>query len=152
VATLVGAAAPKIFPCRGDYFRLATRTRYRTLVYPVRTPGSPGLGVHLTLELDGGVRLGPDVEYVATRDDFGPAEHKHPAFLAAARALLGPLAPEQLRYDGCGIRPKLRGPGDPAELDFAVFADPPGCVHLVGIESPGLTAALALAERVAALL
>ena len=152
IAALLGAHAPQIFPCRGDYFRLHTKTRYRTLIYPVRPAGSPGLGVHLTLELDGGVRLGPDTEYVATRDDFSPAEHKHAAFLAAATALLGPLDPHQLRYDGCGVRPKLRAPGEPAERDFVVLADPPGCVQLVGIESPGLTAALALAERVAELL
>jgi|JI9StandDraft_1071089.scaffolds.fasta_scaffold10373_2 L-2-hydroxyglutarate oxidase LhgO len=152
VAALFGVASPPIFPCRGDYFRLHTKARYSALVYPVRAPGSPGLGVHLTLELDGGLRLGPDSEYVATRDDFGPAEHKHAAFLAAAMALLGPLDPAQLTYDGCGVRPKLRGPGEPAERDFLVLSDPPGCVHLIGIESPGLTAALALAEQVAALL
>lgn len=151
VAALLGASVPPIFPCRGDYFRLHTKTRYGTLVYPVRAPGSVGLGVHLTLSLDGGLRLGPDSEYVAARDDFGPAEHKHPAFLAAAQALLGPLDPAQLTYDGCGVRPKLRAPGEPAERDFLMITDPPGCVQLVGIESPGLTAALALAERVAAL-
>lgn len=152
VAALIGAAAPQVFPCRGDYFRLRSKTVWRTLVYPVRAAGSPGLGVHLTLELGGGVRLGPDVEYVTRRDDFGPAEHKHAAFHAAAEALLGPLAADQIVYDGCGVRPKLRGPGEPAEKDFVVLTDPPGCVHLVGIESPGLTAALALAERVAELL
>lgn len=150
VAALFAVAdVPQIFPCRGDYFRLRAKTRYGTLVYPVRAPGSPGLGVHLTLELDGGLRLGPDSEYVATRDDFGPAEHKHAAFHAAAEALLGPLAPSQLTYEGCGVRPKLRGPTDPAERDFVILTEPPGCVHLIGIESPGLTAALALAERVA---
>ena len=149
VAALAGVAAPQIHPCRGDYFRLHAPGRYRHLVYPVRAPGSPGLGVHLTLELDGGLRLGPDTEYVTSRDDFGPAEHKHAAFLAAAQALLGPLTPAQISYDGCGIRPKLRAPGETEERDFVILEGPPGCVHLVGIESPGLTAALALAERVA---
>lgn len=153
VAALTGLAdAPRIYPCRGDYFRLHAPGRFTQLVYPVRARGSHGLGVHLTLELDGGLRLGPDAEYVARRDDFGPAEHKHAAFLAAARALLGPIAPTQLRYDGCGIRPKLRAPGEAEERDFVVRAGPPGCVHLIGIESPGLTAALALAERVATML
>jgi len=151
VAGLAGICAPTIYPCRGDYFRLHAPGRYRHLVYPVRAPGSVSLGVHLTLELDGGLRLGPDAEYVDARDDFGPAEHKHAKFLAAAQALLGPLAPEQLRYDGCGIRPKLRGPGEAHERDFEILTGPAGCVHLVGIESPGLTAALALAERVAAM-
>jgi L-2-hydroxyglutarate oxidase LhgO len=149
VAALAGhPAPPQLFPCRGDYFRLHTPRRYRGLIYPVRARGSAGLGVHLTLDLAGGLRLGPDVEYVASRDDFGPAEHKHAAFLAAAQALLGPLAPAQLSYDGCGIRPKLRGPDEAAERDFMICEGPAGCVHLLGIESPGLTAALALAEQV----
>lgn len=153
VATMAGLVdAPQIYPCRGDYFRLHAPGRYTQLVYPVRRRGSLNLGVHLTLELDGGLRLGPDAEYVATRDDFGPAEHKHAAFLAAARGLLGPLAAGQLRYDGCGIRPKLRAPGEPEERDFVVREGPAGCVHLIGIESPGLTAALALAERVVTML
>lgn len=149
VAARLGVAVPPIHPCRGDYFALRTRARYRHLLYPVRPRGAAGLGVHLTLDLAGNCRLGPDVAYVARRDDFGPAEHKLAAFHRAASALLGPIAPEQLAYEGCGIRPKLRAPGEPDERDFVVLADPPNCVHLVGIESPGLTAALALAERVA---
>lgn len=150
VAGLLGAASPAIFPCRGDYFSLRAPARYRHLVYPVRARGAAGLGVHLTLDLSGACRLGPDAEYVAARDCFGPAEHKLAAFHRAACALLGPLDVGQLAYAGCGIRPKLRGPDDLEERDFAVF-ESPGCVHLVGIESPGLTAALALAERVVAL-
>ncbi|MDC0718001.1 NAD(P)/FAD-dependent oxidoreductase [Nannocystis bainbridge] len=150
LAALLGAASPRIHPCRGDYFRLRTPVRYRHLIYPVRARGAAGLGVHLTLDLAGAYRLGPDVTYVEARDDFGPAAHKLAAFHRAACALLGPIGEDQLSYEGCGIRPKLRGPDEPAERDFAVFTSP-GCVHLVGIESPGLTAALALAEKVAAL-
>ncbi|MEZ4448874.1 MAG: FAD-dependent oxidoreductase [Nannocystaceae bacterium] len=152
VAAMIGVDEFTIYPCRGDYFRLRARGRYRRLVYPVRPPGSPGLGVHLTLELDGGVRLGPDAEYVDARDDFRPRADKHAAFHAAAEALLGPIDPDDLRYDGCGIRPKLRAPGEAAERDFVVHVGPAGCVHLIGIESPGLTAALALAEEVVGLL
>lgn len=150
VATMLGAESPAIFACRGDYFSLRTPARYRHLIYPVRARGAAGLGVHLTVDLAGAYRLGPDVEYVAARDRFEPAEHKLAAFHRAASALLGPIAVDQLSYEGCGIRPKLRGPDEAAERDFAVFTSP-RCVHLVGIESPGLTAALALAERVAAL-
>ena len=80
-----------------------------------------------------------------------PPERAVDDYRSSAR-LLGPLAPEQLAYDGCGIRPKLRAPSEPDERDFAVFAGPGPCVHLVGIESPGLTAALALAELVAPML
>ena len=119
----------------------------------MRAPQSPGLGVHLTLELDGGVRLGPDATYTSRRDDFGPPaalDRVAADFHRAAEALLGPLPAGALTWDGCGIRPKLRGPGDLEERDFALLEDPPGCVHLIGIESPGLTAALALAEEVVA--
>lgn len=149
VARMLGAEAPAIHPCRGDYFRLRTRARYRHLLYPVKARGAAGLGVHLTIDLAGAYRLGPDAEYVAARDDFSPAEHKLAAFHRAAERLLGAIAADQLAYEGCGIRPKLRGPGEPDERDFAVFTGPAGCVHLVGVESPGLTAALALAELVA---
>ncbi len=152
VAALAGISTPQVYPCRGDYFRLHTPGRHRHLIYPVRAPGSVSLGVHLTLALDGGLRLGPDAHYVDARDDFGPAEHKHAAFLAAAVALLGPLTAEQISYEGCGIRPKLRGPGEAQERDFVVCEGPAGCLHLIGIESPGLTAALALAEHVVAML
>ncbi|HYR20652.1 MAG TPA: NAD(P)/FAD-dependent oxidoreductase [Myxococcales bacterium] len=152
VAALAGVERYRVHPWRGDYFRFAPAAPFRHLVYPVRRRGAAGLGVHLTLDLAGGCRLGPDVEHVARKDDLSPREDKLPAFLAAARALLGDVRAEQLAYDGCGIRPKLRGPSDPDEKDFVVSEDLPGFVNLVGIESPGLTAALALAERVAALL
>jgi L-2-hydroxyglutarate oxidase LhgO len=152
IARLLGVDRYTLHPCRGDYFRLRTSTTYRHLVYPVKDPASPRLGIHLTLERGGGYRLGPDTEYVARRDDFGDRSDKQAAFLAAAERLLGPLSPDQISYDGCGIRPKLRAPTDPTEKDFVLEEDPPGCIQLVGIESPGLTACLDLAERVAALL
>jgi L-2-hydroxyglutarate oxidase LhgO len=151
LARLVGVDRYTLHPCRGDYYRLRTRARYRHLIYPVKDPASPGLGIHLTLERGGGYRLGPDAEYVTRRDDFTDRGDKTAVFLEAAQRLLGPLTAEQLSYDGCGIRPKLRGPTDPAERDFVIEEDPPGCIHLMGIESPGLTASLDLAERVAAM-
>ncbi len=151
VAALAGVTRYHIHPWRGDWFRFTPSAPHRHLVYPVRRRGAAGLGVHLTLDLAGRCRLGPDVEHVARKDDYRPREDKLPAFLAAARALLGDIRPEQLAYDGCGLRPKLRAPSDPEEKDFVVAEDLPGFIDLVGIESPGLTAALALAERVRAL-
>jgi len=151
VAALAGITRYRIHPWRGDYFRYTPRTRHQHLIYPVRKPGGAGLGVHLTLDLAGRCRLGPDVEHVQRKDDYSPREEKLPAFLEAARALFGDVTADQLAYDGCGIRPKLRAPGDPEEKDFVLSEDLPGFVNLVGIESPGLTAALALAERVAAI-
>jgi L-2-hydroxyglutarate oxidase LhgO len=152
IAALAGVHRYRVHPWRGDYFRFTPSVQYRHLVYPVRRRGAPGLGVHLTLDLAGRCRLGPDVEPIARKDDYSPREDKLPAFLAAARALFGEVRADQLAYDGCGIRPKLRAPSDPEEKDFVVSEDLPGFVNLVGIESPGLTAALALAEQVAALL
>jgi len=151
VAKMAGLDGYTVFPCRGDYFRLRTTARYHHLLYPVQRQKRPGLGVHLTIDLSGGYRLGPDAEYVADKGDFSPAEHKRDAFLAAASALLGPLRADQITYDDCGLRPKLRPPHENEERDFVVTQHPRGMVHLLGIESPGLTAALALAEEVAAL-
>ncbi len=149
IAAMLGLART-LHPARGDYFRLRTRTRWRRLIYPIVNPGSAALGIHLTLELDGRCRLGPDLDWVDDPGDFSPArgEAKHAEFLAAAQRLLGPLRADDLVYDGCGIRPKLVGPGQPA-ADFELVEHPAGCWHLLGIESPGLTASLALADELA---
>ncbi len=148
VAALAGFAKYRIFPCRGDYFRLRRPLPVRRLVYPVKRPGAPGLGVHLTPDLSGEQRLGPDAEYVASKSDYGPVEGKRAAFAEAARRLFEGVREEDLAYDSCGIRAKLRAPGDPEEKDFVVAEDGPRFVNLVGIESPGLTSALAIAEEV----
>jgi L-2-hydroxyglutarate oxidase LhgO len=151
IARLVGLQR-SLFPARGDYFRLRRHAPWQRLIYPVKSPGSASLGVHLTLELDGRCRLGPDLEWVDDPDDFSPArgEAKHARFLAAANRLLGHCAAQDLVYDGCGIRPKLVGPGADA-ADFELIEHPSGCWHLLGIESPGLTASLALADEVVSL-
>jgi L-2-hydroxyglutarate oxidase LhgO len=140
--------APQHHACRGDYFRLRTAVSYRHLIYPVRIPGDAGLGIHLTLELDGRARLGPDVEWTHERQDHTSREEKLPAFLEAGRRLLGSLEATDLVWDGCGIRPKLRAPHEDEDHDFLLLDGPPGCLHLLGIESPGLTSAMALAEEV----
>ena len=151
VARLVGLRR-ELFLARGDYFRLRRHPPWRRLIYPVTVPGSPSLGVHLTLELDGRCRVGPDLEWVDDPQDFSPprGELKHAAFLTATRALLGACEPDDLVYDSCGIRPKLVGPGAPA-ADFQIIEHPRACWHLLGIESPGLTASLALAQELAAM-
>lgn len=150
IAAMLGVERA-IIPARGDYFRLRRPRPFTRLIYPVQVPGSPSLGVHLTLELDGGCRLGPDLDWACSKDDFGPAqgEAKRERFSAAAVQLLGELDDDDIVYDGCGIRPKLVGPGQGA-ADFELLEQPEGALHMLGIESPGLTAALALAELVAA--
>lgn len=149
VARLAGIDRWRIHPCRGDYFTYASPMKYQRLLYPVKDPTSPGLGVHFTLDTAGRYRFGPDAEYVERKDDFSSREDKLDAFHAAAEKLLGVRVDKsRIAYDTCGIRPKLRAPSDPDEKDFVVAEDPPGLTHFVGIESPGLTSALALAELV----
>jgi glycerol-3-phosphate dehydrogenase len=142
----------RIYPCRGDYFKLKSAAKYRHLIYPVKSKNGSGLGIHLTIDMAGAYRLGPDAEYVEAKDQFPSAEHKLSVFKRAAENILGPLSDDQLAYDTCGIRPKLRAPDGAQERDFVLSMDLPGFVNLVGIESPGLTSALALAERVVTLL
>lgn len=158
VAALAGldlsARGERIHPCKGDYFALAAGARLQLsrLVYPV--PTGAGLGVHATLDLAGRVRFGPDAEYVEReRYDIDPTKAER--FAAAARRWLPSLETAWLAPDYAGIRPKLAGPGE-GFRDFVVreesAAGRPGLVTLLGIESPGLTAALAIGEMVTELL
>lgn len=142
------ADLPRIYPCRGDYFELISPYEFRTLVYPVKDPSSPGLGIHLTLDLAGKIRLGPDTEYVSSKEDFSSRPEKKQRFLDAVSISLGLHPPFEVRYDTCGIRPKIRSPQAPHELDFYIRRDHPQLINLIGIESPGLTASLAIGEYV----
>lgn len=139
-------------PCKGDYFVPAPGTRVEAsrLIYPV--PQTAGLGIHLTVDLGGRVRFGPDATYLDARDDFDVDPAKGPRFAEAVGRYWPALAEATLLPDYAGIRPKLAGPGETFR-DFVVEEasawGAPGFVACVGIESPGLTAALAIAERVA---
>jgi L-2-hydroxyglutarate oxidase LhgO len=130
--------------------RLGPLTQH--LVYPVPVPG--GLGIHVTLDLGGRFRLGPDVEYVP-EPHYAIDASKAEKFASAVRRYLPELETADLTPDFAGVRPKLQGPGE-AFRDFVVEEGSPhgapGLVNLLGIESPGLTASSALARRVAALL
>ena len=146
----VDALGWRLHPRKGDYFSLAPASglRFTRLVYPV--PAGAGLGVHVTLDLDGRVRLGPDAEYVdAPRFDVDA--RKATRFCDAVHRFVPGLREEWLAPEFAGVRPKLAGPGE-GFRDFVVSEESgrglPGLVNLVGIESPGLTAAPALAERV----
>jgi L-2-hydroxyglutarate oxidase LhgO len=140
---------PRLVLARGNYFSCLGRPAFTRLIYPAPVEG--GLGTHLTLDLAGRVRFGPDVEWIESENyevDPGRAE----SFYASIRRYWPGLPDGALVPDYAGIRPKLTGPGEPP-ADFAIDGPAehglPGLVHLFGIESPGLTSALSLAEDVA---
>jgi len=134
---------------KGNYYVLQGRAPFRHLIYPVPEPG--GLGVHLTLDLAGQAKFGPDVEWIE-KLDFTVDPGRSEGFYRVIRRYWPGLPQGALHPGYAGIRPKLSGPGSPAE-DFLIQGPEVhgvrGLINLYGIESPGLTAALALAERVA---
>jgi L-2-hydroxyglutarate oxidase LhgO len=139
---------PPAYFCRGVYFTLAGRSPFRHLVYPVPVAG--GLGVHITLDLAGQARFGPDVEWISEIDyAVDPARSR--AFYGAVRSYWPGLKDGALQPGYAGIRPKISGPGEPA-ADFLVQGPEthgvPGLVNLYGIESPGLTASLPLGDAI----
>lgn len=133
---------------KGDYFAVAPRLGELTrhLVYPV--PGVTGLGIHTTFDLAGAFRLGPDSEYVA-EESYDVDPDKAGDFAAVVATFLPEVTAADLTPDYAGMRPKLQAPGE-SFRDFVIeeHAAAPGLVNLVGIESPGLTAAAEIAERV----
>ncbi len=141
---------PRAYLAKGSYFALAGRAPFSRLIYPLPEPG--GLGVHATLDLAGRTRFGPDVEWVDALD-YGVDPQRAGCFYEAIRRYWPELPEGALRPAYSGIRPKLAGPGEPA-ADFLIAGpETHGApiVHLLGIESPGLTASLAIAEHVARL-
>jgi L-2-hydroxyglutarate oxidase LhgO len=138
---------------KGNYLALKGRSPFGRLIYPVPEPG--GLGVHLTLDLAGQARFGPDVEWLSTDDpdaiDYAVDPARIGRFEAAIRRWWPGLPEDALQPAYAGARPKLQLPGGPA-ADFAIEGPAahgvPGLVNLFGIESPGLTASLAIAETV----
>jgi L-2-hydroxyglutarate oxidase LhgO len=160
VAALCGidveAAGYRLRWCKGSYFSVsAAKARLVSrLVYPV--PGHVSLGVHAVLGLEGRLRFGPDVEYLSERKaDYRVREERRPAFGEAVRRLVPAIRDEDLEPDTSGIRAKLQGPGEPFR-DFVIREESdrglPGLVSLIGMDSPGLTSALAIADHVAGLL
>jgi L-2-hydroxyglutarate oxidase LhgO len=139
---------PRLVLAKGNYFSFAGRPVFSRLVYP--TPVDGGLGVHVTLDLAGRMRFGPDVEWIA-EENYSVDASRADAFYARIRSYWPGLPDNSLVPDYCGIRPKLTGPGEPA-ADFMI-AGPrshgmPRLVNLFGIESPGLTASLSIADDV----
>jgi L-2-hydroxyglutarate oxidase LhgO len=137
----------RIYYCKGDYFRLTGKPPVRMLIYPV--PEAAGLGIHLTPDLGGSIRLGPNAYYV---DDVNyEVRSKEQEFRRDVERFLPLIRQRHLQADSAGVRPKLQGPMDDFR-DFVIRHEADrglwGFINLVGIESPGLTAAPAIAELV----
>ncbi|MBX3637252.1 MAG: NAD(P)/FAD-dependent oxidoreductase [Rubrivivax sp.] len=147
---LAPGCVPRAHFAKGSYYGLAGRSPFSRLIYPVPEPG--GLGVHLTLDLGGQARFGPDVEWVEAID-YAVDPGRAAGFADAIRRYWPGLPEGALQPGYAGIRPKISGPGEPA-ADFVIqdarVHGVPGLVNLFGIESPGLTASLAIAEEVLA--
>ncbi|MDE0852983.1 MAG: NAD(P)/FAD-dependent oxidoreductase [Nevskia sp.] len=143
---------PRAWYAKGSYFTVSGHAPFSRLIYPLPEPG--GLGVHLTLDLAGRARFGPDVEWVE-RPDYAVDPQRAEPFAAAIRAYWPQLAAGRLVPSYAGVRPKIAGPGQPAadfRIDGPALHGVAGIINLFGIESPGLTASLAIAEHVAAML
>jgi len=143
---------PRLVMAKGNYFSYAGRPAFTRLIYPTPMPG--GLGVHVTLDLAGRMRFGPDVEWIE-RESYEVDASRAALFYARIRTYWPGLPDGTLAPDYSGIRPKLSGAGDP-QGDFLIDGPAqhglPGLVQMFGIESPGLTSSLSLAEEVVALL
>ena len=151
---LAARHVPRAYFAKGNYYALSGRAPFSRLIYPV--PEAAGLGVHLTLDLGGQARFGPDVEWIEP-DAQGQLDYRvDPAradgFYAEIRRYWPGLPDGALQPAYSGVRPKIQAPGEPAR-DFWLQGPGEhglaGLVNLFGIESPGLTAALALADAAA---
>lgn len=152
IAGLPRETVPPLHLCKGNYFLLSGKVPFSRLVYP--TPQSAGLGVHFTLDLAGQGRFGPDVEWIGTAD-YEVDPRRSDDFYEAIRRYWPDLRDDALRPGFAGIRAKLRPQGEPAS-DFGIQGPPEhgvaGLINLYGMESPGLTASLAIGAHVAELL
>ncbi len=140
--------------CKGEYFRLGAAKAHLVehLIYPVPDKKEISLGIHATPDLEGGLRLGPDAQYIErSKADYNVDDSKKEKFWRSASRFLPFIRPEDLIADTAGIRPKLQGP-DNGFRDFVICHEKdkalPGLINLIGIDSPGLTAAPAIAKYV----
>jgi L-2-hydroxyglutarate oxidase LhgO len=152
IAGIPPETIPRDYLCKGVYFTYAGRAPFTRLIYP--TPEKAGLGVHLTLDLAGQARFGPDTEWIDAID-YAVDPRRGDSFYAAIRRYWPALPDGALQPGYAGIRPKINAP-DEAAADFVVQGQAdhgiPGLVNLYGIESPGLTASLAIADLVRSLI
>ena len=152
IAGLASHHIPRIRYAKGNYFVYRGKHPFQRLVYPVPEPG--GLGVHVTLDLFGQARFGPDVQWIDA-PEYSVDGTRRDAFAESIRTYWPNVSKDRLAPGYAGVRPKLIRPGDPPG-DFVIQGpdehEVPGLVNLYGIESPGLTSSLAIGEQVAAIL
>lgn len=156
VASMAGIdiekAGYRLYYCKGEYFSVGNGKNrlVNHLVYPPPHPTEAGLGVHITLDLEGRMRLGPSVEYIDRIDYSIDASHRE-EYYRAAKKYFPPLEIEDIEPEMAGVRPKLQPPGGKVR-DFVIAEESekglPGLINLIGIESPGMTAAPAIAGYV----
>jgi len=148
----INKAGYRLFYCKGEYFSVGNRKNrlIERLIYPVPEPGAGGMGIHAILDVEGRMRLGPNARYV-DEIDYKVDESQRGLFYRSVKAFLPFIEDDDLEPEMAGIRPKLQGPGDYFR-DFVIRHEQdkglPGFINLIGIESPGLTSAPAIAERV----
>ena len=156
VSELVGISddSLKIVFCKGEYFRInpPKNKLISRLIYPVPHPNMEGIGIHVTIDLGGGVKLGPDVKYLESNVyDYKLTSSKQEAFYKSAKKFLPFLEFDDLAPEMAGIRPKIQKPGEQLR-DFYIMEESdrgyPGFINLIGIESPGLTSSIAIAKYV----
>jgi len=157
IAALAGVdidqAGYRLMPCKGNYFTATPVPKINHLIYPVPVKDNVGLGIHATLDLSGRVRFGPDSQYLSNgqRLNYVVDESRKPAFYESIKKYLTGISIDALNPDMSGIRPKIQGPGDPM-MDFIIQEETdrgfPRLINLIGIESPGLTACLAIGAYV----
>jgi L-2-hydroxyglutarate oxidase LhgO len=151
----IAKAGYRLHYCKGEYFSVGNgkNRMVSRLIYPVPEHKVTGVGIHVTLDLEGMMRLGPSVEYVDGIDYNVDGKHKE-AFYKSAKKMLPFIEYEDLEPEMAGIRPKLQGPGEDIR-DFVIRDEAekglPGLINLIGIESPGLTSSPAIARYVAEL-
>lgn len=152
IAALLGNTGYRIYPVRGEYAEVQRSRAHlvNALVYPLPHPGGLTLGVHLTRTMWGTILVGPSATYVAEKTDYEHNRLPLEEFLHSARTLLPELQLEDMHLAYSGLRPKLAPPEHHGLMDFVITRDPvhSRAIQLIGIESPGLTAALAIARHV----
>jgi L-2-hydroxyglutarate oxidase LhgO len=144
----------KILFCKGEYFRVnpPKNRLINRLIYPIPHKNMEGIGIHVTIDMGGGVKLGPDVKYLESNIyDYKLTASKQEAFYKSARKFLPFLEYDDISPEMAGIRPKIQKPGEP-EADFYIMEESkrgyPGFINLIGMESPGLTSSIAIAKYV----